>query len=85
MDAAVQEIYNTLGSNDERTLRHFATVINGLVLTDPGNKGAIINWAKGVYQGRHPNVPTIADPHSALPSIVNFMNDNAQTWPRMSC
>ena len=28
--------------------------------------------------GRHPNVPTVANPHSALPSVVNFMNDNAQ-------
>ena len=48
MDAQTQEIYNSLGSHDEPTLRHFATAINGLAWQDPANRGAIVNWAKRV-------------------------------------
>ena len=76
MDAGTQEVYNAMGSTDETSLRTFASAMQALALSDPGNRLAIINWAKRIYTGRLMAMPSSGNDGINLQSVINWVAQN---------
>ena len=62
-----------MGSTDETSLRTFASAMQALALSDPGNRLAIINWAKRIYTGRLMAMPSSGNDGINLQSVINWV------------